>query len=210
VTITGTGLAGATVVTFGTGHPATAVSSTATTCTAVAPAGIAGTVDVQVTTAGGASATSSADKYTYIAPFPYAGFFPPVDNTPGVNHIQAGQAIPIKFSLGGNRGLNVIAPGYPLAQQVDCTTGAPIGAGAETDTAGHSGLHYDAGSGTYTYVWKTSKASAGTCLTFILGLTDGTSHTASFRYASEEPLERSEGEGGRSEDEHADDPDGRR
>jgi hypothetical protein len=31
-------------------------------------------------------------------------------------------------------------------------------------------------------VWKTSKASAGTCQVFTLGLTDGTFHTADFQY----------------------------
>jgi YVTN family beta-propeller protein len=198
VTITGTGLARATAVTFGAGNPAAAISSTATSCTAVAPAKTAGLVDVQVTTAGGTSATSSADQYAYVAPFPFAGFLPPVGSPPAVNHVHAGQAIPIRFSLCGNHGLNVIAPGYPLAQQVDCATGAPIGAGTETETAGHSGLHYDAGSDTYAYVWKTSKASAGTCLTFILGLTDDTFHTASFQYAGSDD---DEGDTGRHDDE---------
>jgi hypothetical protein len=67
VKITGTGLSGATSVTFGPGHPATAVSCTATACTVRAPAGIPGTVDVQVTTIGGTSATTSGDRYTYTA-----------------------------------------------------------------------------------------------------------------------------------------------
>ncbi|WP_406116007.1 IPT/TIG domain-containing protein [Kitasatospora purpeofusca] len=66
VTVTGTNLTGATI-TFGAGHPATAVSCTATTCTATAPAGTPGTVDVQATTPGGTSATSTAGTYTYAA-----------------------------------------------------------------------------------------------------------------------------------------------
>ena len=66
VTITGTGLTGATI-SFGTGHPATAGSCTATSCSATAPAGAAGTVDVTATTIGGTSATSAADRYTYVA-----------------------------------------------------------------------------------------------------------------------------------------------
>jgi hypothetical protein len=65
VTITGTNLSGATAVTFGAGHPAAAITCTATSCTATAPAEPAGTVDVQVTTTGGTSATSANDKYTY-------------------------------------------------------------------------------------------------------------------------------------------------
>ncbi|MEO5873677.1 MAG: IPT/TIG domain-containing protein [Streptosporangiaceae bacterium] len=68
VTVTGTDLAGATAITFGAGHHATAVSCSATTCTATSPAAPAGVVDVQVTTPGGTSTPSAADRYTYVAP----------------------------------------------------------------------------------------------------------------------------------------------
>ena len=181
VTVTGTSLSAATGVTFG-GTPATSFSCTATSCTATAPAEAAGTVDVTVTTAGGTSATSGADHYAYLAPYPFTGFFSPVDNLPTVNMVNAGQSIPIKFSLGSGLGLGIIAAGYPTAQTVSCTTGAPVNTATETDTAGGSGLQYDSGSDTYTYVWKTSKASAGTCQVLTLELTDGTTHTAEFQY----------------------------
>ena len=39
------------------------------------------------------------------APFAYQGFLQPVDNPPTVNSSKAGSAIPVKFSLGSNRGL---------------------------------------------------------------------------------------------------------
>ncbi len=64
VTITGTNLTGGTVD-FGP-NAATGVTCGATSCTATSPAGT-GTVDVTVTTAGGTSATSSADQFTYIS-----------------------------------------------------------------------------------------------------------------------------------------------
>jgi uncharacterized repeat protein (TIGR01451 family) len=68
VTVTGTGLFGATAVTFGPGHKAAAFSCTDTTCTVTAPPGTAGTtVDVQVATPAGTSAISPADQYTYAA-----------------------------------------------------------------------------------------------------------------------------------------------
>ena len=70
VTIGGTNLTGATAVTFGS-TPATAFTVTgASAITATAPAGVAGTVDVTVTTGGGTSATSAADQFTYQAPPP--------------------------------------------------------------------------------------------------------------------------------------------
>ena len=69
VTITGTDFTGATAVRFGAGSAGFTVNS-ATQVTATAPAG-SGTVAVTVTTPGGTSATSSADRYTYIqAPVP--------------------------------------------------------------------------------------------------------------------------------------------
>ncbi len=67
VTITGTGLAGATAVDFG-GIPALGFTHDfASQVVAFAPAGVAGPVDITVTTAGGASATSAADLFTYVA-----------------------------------------------------------------------------------------------------------------------------------------------
>nr|WP_095877641.1 IPT/TIG domain-containing protein [Streptomyces sp. TLI_235] len=65
VTITGTSLAGATAVRFGS-KPATITANTATSVTCVSPSG-AGRVDVTVTTAGG---TSSPLSFFYVgAPF---------------------------------------------------------------------------------------------------------------------------------------------
>jgi hypothetical protein len=65
VTITGDGFAPGARVKFGT-HPATGVTVTsATTLTAVAPAGAAGTVDVTVATAAGTSPVAPADGYAY-------------------------------------------------------------------------------------------------------------------------------------------------
>uniref|UniRef100_UPI0025D7B112 IPT/TIG domain-containing protein n=1 Tax=Tardiphaga sp. TaxID=1926292 RepID=UPI0025D7B112 len=66
VTIVGTGfIVGASTVSFG-GTPATGVTVNSTTSiTATSPAGGTGTIDVTVTTAGGTSATSANDRFTY-------------------------------------------------------------------------------------------------------------------------------------------------
>ena len=67
VTITGTGFTGATAVHFG-GIVATVFTvDSDTEIMATSPAGSAGTVDVTVITAGGSSAVSSADQFTYVA-----------------------------------------------------------------------------------------------------------------------------------------------
>ncbi|HEY5151725.1 MAG TPA: IPT/TIG domain-containing protein, partial [Mycobacterium sp.] len=68
VTVTGSNLTGATRATFGgtAGTALTVVSATQVTVTS--PARAAGVVDVQVTTAGGASALAAGDRFTYTAP----------------------------------------------------------------------------------------------------------------------------------------------
>jgi hypothetical protein len=60
VTVTGTGLAEATAVNFGTVLARKVVDDTPTQITAVSPAGT-GTVDITVTTAAGTSATGGSD-----------------------------------------------------------------------------------------------------------------------------------------------------
>jgi hypothetical protein len=112
--------------------------------------------------------------------FPFVGFKAPVDNPPVVNTLKAGQAVPVKFSLLGDRGLGVLASGSPSSRPVDCDISAPTDP-IETTTTSQSGLQYDAASDTYTYVWKTDKAWAGTCRQLTVALTDGSTHTALFQ-----------------------------
>ncbi len=64
VTITGQYFTGAILVTFGGASAAFTVTSD-TSITATAPAGATGTVDIRVTTGGGASPIVTADRYTY-------------------------------------------------------------------------------------------------------------------------------------------------
>jgi len=64
VTITGTGLTGATGVGFGATGATNVTVNSDTQITAVSPAGT-GQVDVTVVTPGGTSATSAADQFTY-------------------------------------------------------------------------------------------------------------------------------------------------
>ena len=65
MTITGSNLAGATAVHFGS-VAGTIVSDTAAQIVATSPPG-SGTVDVTVTTADGASTTVAADQFTFVA-----------------------------------------------------------------------------------------------------------------------------------------------
>jgi hypothetical protein len=69
VTIAGTNFTGATAVDFGTTPATDVVVVNGTTITALSPAG-AGVADVSVITPAGASAATSADQFTYVAPTP--------------------------------------------------------------------------------------------------------------------------------------------
>ncbi len=67
VTITGTHLTGATAVHFGTAAGTSVRVLSATSLTVHTPQHAAGSVDVTVSTPGGTSATSTADRYRYLA-----------------------------------------------------------------------------------------------------------------------------------------------
>ncbi|HEY4428994.1 MAG TPA: chitobiase/beta-hexosaminidase C-terminal domain-containing protein, partial [Solirubrobacteraceae bacterium] len=90
------------------------------------------------------------------------------------NVAKAGSSVPLKFSLHGNQGLSIFAPGYPLSQQVLAT--GSFTDNTVTGTAGESGLSYDPGSDQYTYVWKTSKEWSGENRQLVIELNDGVTY----------------------------------
>jgi len=112
----------------------------------------------------------------------FSGFFQPVDNLPAFNVAKAGQAIPVKFSLNGDKGLSILASGYPQSTKIACATSEPQDNIQQTVTAGSSSLSYDPTTDTYTYVWKTDKGWANSCRQLTVKLIDGTFHYASFRF----------------------------
>lgn len=89
------------------------------------------------------SARTSPSWPTAPAPGPtytFTGFYQPVDNQPTVNTMQAGRAVAVKFSLGGDQGLNIFAPGYPASQTYNGQSGEPTDEVEQTSTAGQSSL----------------------------------------------------------------------
>lgn len=130
----------------------------------------------------GGEAFTSADHTIDIPKYAFEGFLKPVAPQPEVTSTKAGSAVPMKFSLGADYGLNILVPGSPTSAPADCSTGTANGTAEPASDPGESKLTYDPTSGTYNYVWKTEKAWAGTCRTFTLGLDDGSTHQATFRF----------------------------
>jgi hypothetical protein len=122
---------------------------------------------------------------TYVSPnvlYDFEGFFSPVDNPEvATNKAKAGSAIPVKFSLGGDMGLDIFESGYPKSQQIP-NPGEPLDGVEQTVTAGSSGLSYDPTTGLYTYTWKTEKGWAGQYRELVVQFDDGTVKRANFNF----------------------------
>ena len=112
----------------------------------------------------------------------FSGFFAPVNNSPTVNAAKAGSTIPVKFSLNGDKGLDIFEEGSPSSGRIVTDPDAPLDDIELTVTAGESGLQYDATLDRYTYVWKTQKAWAGTSRQLVVELKDGSVHKANFLF----------------------------
>lgn len=140
---------------------------------------------VRVVWASGADGSRDVYGATFEIPpagptYGFGGFLQPVEPRPTLNALKSGAAVPVKFSLGGDRGLDIFAAGYPISQVIACDATADVDAIEQTVTAGGSSLTYDPTTDVYTYVWKTDKAWAGTCRQLVLGLADGTVQRANF------------------------------
>jgi predicted extracellular nuclease/methionine-rich copper-binding protein CopC len=134
------------------------------------------TITVRVTDPLGLTATDTA---TVQIVWPFTGFLAPLSNPPAENMANAGSGLPVKFTLGGNQGLAVIAAGYPASIEYACGTpdgSRPIDADTPTKLTPTGGFTFDAATGIYTYNWKTEKSWANTCRRFVLKLTDGSLH----------------------------------
>lgn len=122
VSITGTGLTGATAVLFGATPAASYVVNSDTSITAVSPVASAGTVDLTVTTAGGTSAVVAGDEFTFIGAPAISGVGPntgPVDggtevtitgdNLADVSEVLFGET-PTGFVVNGDGSITATSP----------------------------------------------------------------------------------------------------
>jgi hypothetical protein len=113
----------------------------------------------------------------------WSGFFSPVDNLPTLNVVKGGSSVPMKFNLGGNQGMGILAAGYPKSISIPCDSTAELDALETVATAGSSGLNFDSTTNQYNYIWKTDKAWTSGCRQVEVKLIDGTSHRANFKFS---------------------------
>lgn len=112
----------------------------------------------------------------------FGGFLQPVENLPTVNLAKAGSAIPVKFSLGGNYGLNIFEAGSPSTLMLACTSSLQTNTIEETVSVTSNGLTYDATTGSYQFVWKSERSWTGSCRQLSLKFADGSEYRATFQF----------------------------
>lgn len=151
------------------------------------------TFTVNATDAAGNEATATTAYEVTEAPpvgFPFEGFFSPLDDP--VNKLKAGSIVPVRFSLDGYRGKDVLADGFPRSAEVDCD----IVPDADPDTAEptdtpwsrwHRDLRYQPWNDQYVYMWDTERGWAGECRQLIVKLSDGSVHRANVAFAKRRP-----------------------
>jgi uncharacterized repeat protein (TIGR01451 family) len=138
-----------------------------------------GTTTVTATATDAAGNHSSCTFHVTVR-YDFSGFFSPVANPPTLNSVNAGRAVPVKFSLSGNKGLSIFAAGNPYSVSLNCSTNDPAVDVTETLNAGGSSLSFSGDQ--YNYVWKTESSWVGTCRQLVMTLNDGTVHTANFKF----------------------------
>ena len=87
----------------------------------------------------------------------------------------------MKFTLGGDMGLDIFATGYPLSRQIP-NPQETMDDVEQTGDRDASGLSYDAASDRYTCVWKTEKGWAGQYRQLVVQFDDGTTKEANFKF----------------------------
>ena len=121
--------------------------------------------------------TSTATR-TYRVVYAFGGFLPPLVPAPGFASMDAGETVPVKFSLAGDHGAGVVPEGSPTWTPLDCVSGLPAGAPSPARRT----LAYLAGSGRYQLLVQTDVVWRGGCRELAVTLDDGTRHVAVIRF----------------------------
>ncbi len=132
------------------------------------------TITVRARDIAGNEATATR---TYRVVFDFAGFFAPLASFPTFSEQKAGQEVPVRFSLDGDRGLAVLS-GAPMSWPVDCDDAAATGPAERHDGA----LRYNTRQARYTFTWETRKEWANSCRQLTVFFADGTHHSTNVSF----------------------------
>jgi hypothetical protein len=113
------------------------------------------------------SGNAASATAAYAVRYDFDGFFAPLAAEPVVT-VKAGDVVPVKFSLHGDRGLDVVTR----------AAWRPCSAATDDSSSAAGSLTYAAGPDQYTFMWATDKSWGGTCKEVLLTLRDGTRHGA--------------------------------
>jgi hypothetical protein len=143
VTVTGTNLNGVSAVFFGSVRATSWVTGGSTQISAVSPLESAGTVDITVVTAGGTSATSSNDQFTFqdlptvTGVTPNSGTVNGGDsvtitgtNFNGVNAVTFGGTPAASYTMNSATSITAVSPAAGSIGFVDITVATPVGTSA--------------------------------------------------------------------------------
>lgn len=114
--------------------------------------------------------------------WPKTGFESPILNPPAVNTRTAGSVVPVRFSLGGYRGMDIIESGFPASATITCGTNPTLTSGSQIASPGRTLLSYNVLTGLYELRWATVKLWKGTCRQLVVKFTDGTYLRANFSF----------------------------
>lgn len=114
------------------------------------------------------SGNAASAAATYSVRYDFDGFYTPLVAESGAVTLRAGDNVPAKFSLHGDRGLDVLTR----------AAWRPCFVTTNDSFAAAGSLTYNSGPDRYTFMWATNKAWAGSCKELLLTLRDGTTHRA--------------------------------
>jgi hypothetical protein len=120
------------------------------------------------------SGNSASATRTYSVVYDFGGFSAPLVAFPSIATVKAGDPVPVKFSLNGYHGLDVLA-GQP-AWKPSCNSTAPDSSSAV------GSLTYNAGADRYVFLWSNDRAWVGSCRELLVTLRDGTIHLANVQF----------------------------
>ena len=198
VVITGTNfaIAGLTSVKFGAvASPNVTVAAGGLSLTAVSPAQPAGVVDITVTTPGGTTAISAADKFTYVAPVPVVLSLTPASGPmaggttvtlsglgfTGATKVLFGAVAGTKVTVASDTALTVVSPASKTAGPVDVTVTT---AGGTSPVWQGDAFTYQTPAPTVTSLSPSSGPAAGGTVVTVTGTNFTAGATVSFGTAA--------------------------